>query len=333
MRYALGIGLGFFLWVGQAAAQEQALTLAQAVELALASHPSLKAGAFELQAAEAQLAGARALASPEVRVTPPVIGSEGSDEVLSVEQPLEVNGARRARSRVAAGLLAETTAQTGQARADLVRRVKQAYWQAALTQQLVGLDRANVEFAQTLLEAARTQFELGNQPQVQALKAEVELARARQELLRSEAAAELAKAELNVLLGREPRAALSLADDPTPVAGEFALAPLQEAGLTQRPDVRQAEAAVGTARGEVSVARAARRSDVAVVGRLTPDGLGGVGLSVNFPQLDWGGRKADQQRTEALVKAREQDLEVTRAVARLEIANAVTAVRSAQAQE
>jgi cobalt-zinc-cadmium efflux system outer membrane protein len=334
MRHLSCLGLVLLLWAGPLMAQEQGLTVAQAVATALENHPSLKAAGFELQAAEAQLRGARALASPEVRVTPEVLGlgSEPVDEVVEVEQPLELNGARRARSRVARGLLSETTAAAELARAELVRRVKQAYWEVALADQLVGLDRGNLEFARTLLEAAHTQYELGNQPQVQALKAEVEVARAQQDLLRSQAAAEQARARLNTLLGREPAAPLTLADTPAPVPGEWALAGLLELGLRQRPDVRQAEAAVATARGEVDVARAARRPDVAVVGRLTPEGVGGVALSLNLAPLDWGGRQAEVRRTQALVAARQQQLENARTEARLEIANALTAVKSAQAQ-
>lgn len=332
MRHSLCLGLLLLLCAGQSVAQEQALTVAQAVELALQNHPSLKVGVFELQAAEAQVRGAGARATPEVRVTPGIIGSEGSDEILAVEQPLEINGARRARSRVAQGLRAETVAGVALARAELVRQVKQAYWDAALTDQLVALDRSNVEFAQTLLEAANTQFELGNQPQVQALKAEVEVARARQELLRSQANAEQARARLNTLLGREPEAALALGETPAPVTADWAMPSLVEMGLQQRPDVLQAQAAVETARGEAAMARAARKSDLSVVGRLTPEGAGGIGLSLNFPQFDWGGLKAQVQRSEALVSAREQQLELARSNSRLEIANALTEVKSAQAQ-
>lgn len=332
MKHSLCLGLVLLLCAGRLAAQEQALTVARAVELALQNHPSLKVSGFELQAAEAQVRGAGARAAPEVRVTPGIIGSEGSDEILAVEQPLEINGARRARSRMAQGLRAETVAGLALARAELVRQVKQAYWDAALGEQLVALDRSNVEFAQTLLEAANTQYQLGNQPQVQALKAEVEVSRARQEVYRSQANAEQARARLNTLLGREPGAELALSETPTPVIADWALQGLVETGLQQRAEVIQAQAALETARGEVAMARAARRSDVSVVGRLTPEGLGGFGLSVSFPQLDWGGAKAEVQRAEAIVAARERQLEVVRNNSRLEIANALTEVRSAQSQ-
>lgn len=332
MRHVLCLGLVLLLAAGHLPAQEQGLTAAEAVELALQNHASLRASQHELQAAQAQLRGAAALASPEVRITPGGIGSEPADERLSVEQPLEINGARRARTRVARGALNETTAAAALARAELVRRVKTAYWDAALADQLVGLDHGNLEFAQAMLKAANAQYELGNQPQVQALKAEVEVSRAQQDLIRSEAARARARARLNTLLGREVQAPLTLADAPTPVNGVWQLDDLTELGLRQRPDIQQAQAAVETARGEVSSAKAARRPDLSVIGRLTPEGDGGLALSLNLPQVDWGSRKADVQRAEATVAAREQHLELARTEARLEIANALTDLQSAQMQ-
>lgn len=332
MRHFLCLGLVLLLGAGHLPAQEQGLTVAQAVELALQSHASVKASQHELRAAEAQLGGAGALAPPDVRLTPGGIGSEPVDERLSVEQPLELNGARGARTRVAQGTLAEMTAAAALARAELVRRVKAAYWDTALAEQLVGLDRGNLEFTQEMLKAATTQYELGNQPQVQALKAEVEVARARQDLIRSEAALAQARARLNTLLGRETQAPVALAATPTPATGEWSLADLTALGLQERPDLRQGQAAVETARGEVTVARAARRTDISVVGRVTAEGGGGVAVSASFPQLDWGGRQAEVRRAEAMVAAREQQLEVIRTEARLEIANALTELQSAQAQ-
>ena len=70
MRHFLCLGLVLLLGAGHLPAQEQGLTVPQAVELALQSHASLRASQHELQAAEAQLRGAGALASPDVRITP-----------------------------------------------------------------------------------------------------------------------------------------------------------------------------------------------------------------------------------------------------------------------
>jgi len=123
-----------------------------------------------------------------------------------------------------------------------------------------------------------------------------------------------------------------LADQPSAAVPKLSLAPLQELALSQRPEILQAEATVSLARGEVEAARATQRTDVALQARLTPEGLGGVALSFDFPQFDWGSRQADRQRAEAIVKAREKALEVVRNDVRLDVAQAWTAFASAQSQ-
>lgn len=315
-----------------AAAQTEPLTVSQAVQSALARHPSLAVSSFDIAAAEAQLRGARARTSPEVRVAAGVPWSTGADEALSVLQSLEVNGARRARTLTATGHLAQARATAVLARTELIRQVKQAYWDAALARQIVELDAETVGYVETVLKAAQTQFELGNQPQVQAYKAEVELARARQQFHRSQAAAAQAVAFLNAALGRPPDATVTLAEEPSPLDVQFEEADLQALGLSQRPDLMAARAAMETARGEVAVARAARRTDVAVGARLEPEGDGGLYASLNFPQLDWGGLRANQHRSEALELAAQQSYQVALNSARADIATALIALRSAQAQ-
>ena len=53
---------------------------------------------------------------------------------------------------------------------------------------------------------------------------------------------------------------------------------------------------------------------------------------LSFPQLDWGVLRAGQDRAEALVKAAEQAQAVAVNSARLDIANALTEFRAAQAE-
>ena len=302
----LPVTLALICGVALGAARAEQLTVSQAVQIALGNHPSLKVAGFELQAAEAQLRGAKARVTPEVIVAPGIPWATGSDDVISVFQPLEVNGARRARTETATGQLAGSQAAAAASRSDLIRQVRQAYWDAALAQQIAGLDAGNVKYAEAVAEAAGTQVQLGNQPQVEAYKADVELARTRQQLYRSQAAAAQALAALNAALGRSPDTSVILAEQPSPVETEFQDAQLQALGLSQRPDLLAVQAAVRTAQGEVASARAARRTDVGIGGSVGPEGDGGLAISLTFPQLDWGGLKATEERAQALVKAAEQ---------------------------
>jgi len=265
MRSQFGMMVLLFLgFVGSAGAAEESLSLRDAVTAALTRNPSLQASRADVEAARAGARGARALANPEIIFTPPVAGAAGSDEEFSFVQPLEVNGQRRARTRVANAELQASTAGSSATQRETVRAVKEAYWEVAEAQAVVDLNRENVQLAESLSQAAQRQLEVGTAPGSQAIKARVEVSRARQELARAETALLQAKATLNTLMGRPPETPFTLADGLayTPLA----VKPDALNALTQarRPEIAEAQAQVAVGQGQVEVARARLRPDLAL---------------------------------------------------------------------
>ncbi|MHB0937778.1 MAG: TolC family protein [Armatimonadota bacterium] len=312
---------------------QDALTLDAAVRAALANHPARKAADADTTAASANLRGAKALSNPEIVVAPGILGPAGSDELLSIAQPLEINGTRTARTQIAAGQLAAIQAQTRIVERELALAVRTAYWELAQAQAIAGLDAENVQHAEALAAAAKKSVELGNEPLSHQIKAEVELARTRQQLIRSQAAVTHAVAALNTAMGREPATSTVLADALTAPAVTFDEAALLPLALAERPEMAAAHAEVHAAQGEVAAARAARRPDLAVQVRQEEwNGAGGVGLGISLPLIDWGSAKAERQRAQATVAAQQQRVEAVQLAIRQEVATAVTAVRSAEAQ-
>ncbi|MHB9107050.1 MAG: TolC family protein [Armatimonadota bacterium] len=312
---------------------QDALTLDAAVRAALANHPARKAADADTTAASANLRGAKALSNPEIVVTPGILGPAGSDELLSIAQLLEINGTRTARTQIAAGQLAAIQAQTRIVERELALAVRTAYWELAQAQAIAGLDAENVQHAEALAAAAKKSVELGNEPLSHQIKAEVELARTRQQLIRSQAAVTHAVAALNTAMGREPATSTVLADALTAPAVTFDEAALLPLALAERPEMAAAHAEVHAAQGEVAAARAARRPDLAVQVRQEEwNGAGGVGLGISLPLIDWGSAKAERQRAQATVAAQQQRVEAVQLAIRQEVATAVTAVRSAEAQ-
>jgi cobalt-zinc-cadmium efflux system outer membrane protein len=312
---------------------QDALTLDAAVQMALTHHPVRKAAAGEVTAASANARGAKALSNPEIVVTPGILGPAGSDELFSISQPLEINGARKARTQIAAGQLGAARAQVLIVERELVLAVRIAYWELAQAQAIAALDIGNVEYAGALASAARTSVELGNEPVSHRIKAEVELARARQQSTRSQAAVTQATAALNTAMGRDPQTPITLAETLAAPAATFDEAELLSFALGQRPEMAAARAEVQSAQGEVAAARAARRPDLAVQVRQEEwNGAGGAGLGISLPLFDWGSAKAEQQRAQATVTAQQQRTEALQLAIRQEIATALTTVRSAEGQ-
>lgn len=307
------------LLCGVTGAQES-LTLERAVTAALEYNPSLQASRSDVEAARAAARGARALANPEILIAPAVSGAAGSDEEFLLVQPLEVNGQRRARATVAKAELQAATAGSSATRREIIRAVREAYWNMAEAQAVVDLNRENVQLAESLYHAAQRQVEVGTAPGSQAIKAQVEVARARQELARAESELAQAKAALNTLMGRAPETAFTLVDELTYAPLTLNSSSLAALARANRPEIAQAQAELAAREGRISAARTRRLPDLAVQARkekLRGDGGWAVGLTL--PLIDWGSLRGERKQAEAAAAAQERRVaaaknEVTREV-------------------
>ncbi len=312
---------------------QEAFTLDAAAQYARTHHPALQAAREDVTAATANLRGAKAPRNPEIIITPGVLGPAGSDEFLSISQALEINGARKARAKAAAGQLQATDADRRVTEQEVLLAVRIAYWDLAQAQAITAVDAENVRHAETLLIAAKKQVELGNEPTAHAMKVEVETVRVRQQLARTQASVAQATAALNTAMGRDPSTPMTLADAFTVPSMTFDEATLYRLADAQRPELASAQATITVAQADVDAARAARRPDLAVQVRQEEwAGSGGVGLGVSLPLVDWGSAKAERRRAEATVVAQEKRVEATRLAIRRDIATTLIAVRGAAAQ-
>jgi len=315
------------------ASAQDALTLDAAVQLARAQHPALQAAREDVTAAIANLRGARMPRNPEIIVTPGVLGPAGSDEFLSIAQSLELNGARAARARAAGGQVQAATADQQVTEREVLLAVRTAYWDLLQAQAISAADAENVGHAEALLDAAKKQVELGNEPTAHAMKVEVELARARQQLARSRADAAQAAAALNTAMGRDPSTPLTLAETLTVPSLAFDDAALYRLAETSRPEIAREQAYHAVIRADIEAARAARRPDVTVQVRQEEwAGDGGVGVGISLPLVDWGSAKAERRRAEAAARAQEKRVDSARIAIRQDVAAALIAVRDAEGQ-
>ena len=286
---------------------QESLTIERAVTAALEHNPLLQASRHDVEAARATARGARALANPEILIAPAVSGAAGSDEEFSLVQPLEINGQRQARTRVANAELQASAAGHSATQRETVRAVKEAYWGVAEAQAVADLNRENVQLAESLHQAAQRQLEVGTAPGAQAIKAQVEVSRARQELVRAETALAQGKAALNTLMGRPPSTSFVLADGLAYAPLTVNPASLATLAQASRPEVAEAQAQLAARRGQISVARARQIPDVTLQARQeTLGGDGGWAVGVTLPLLDWGSVRGERKQAEAAATAQEQ---------------------------
>lgn len=178
---------------------------------------------------------------------------------LTLQQNLFAGGRIRAANRIAdagrdlAGIELEST------RAQLALDVTQAYYDAALSDRLVGIAEATLEQSERTLRQARLGVEAGTLPEFELLRARVQRDNQRPVVIDRRATRDLAYLRLKQLLDvpAEQPLALTTELDETEF-GEAELAELAELVAEERAPVRQAEEAVEIQENQVRIARGQR---------------------------------------------------------------------------
>src|SRR5579863_1149989 len=169
------------------------------------------------------------------------------------------------------------------------------------------------------------------------LKAQVELTRLAEHLIRFEQDAEIARARLNTLLGHDPSASINVRGDYAIPQQLAATEALEKLALASRPDLTQARVAVEKSHQQQALASKDYNPDFTVSGgyMLMPSGANYrnnymLEGSINLPWLNR--RKHDADISEAKAQVSEQDAELAamRNAAFGQIQEALVQVRSAK---
>jgi outer membrane protein TolC len=173
-----------------------------------------------------------------------------------------------------------------------------------------------VAIAHQAIEVARIKYTTGKVPQQDMLKAQLALTRLAEHMVRFDRDADVARAHLNTLLGRNPTLPISLhgdfqLDQPLPSAQD-----LEKIALQSRPDLLAAEVAASKSRQEQSLAKKAYVPDFTVSAgyMLMPSGSDPrnnymIEGSVSLPWLNH--RKHDGDIAEAAARVTEEDSELS----------------------
>jgi outer membrane protein len=142
-------------------------------------------------------------------------------------------------------------------RQEIIFGVVQAYFNELLAKASVGVAQSSVEQTQADLTRAQSREEQGLAVHSDVLSAQVQLAQAKETLLRAQNGAEVAQAALNVAMGLSEDAATSAGGKLHEVSFQAGtLAERQKRALDLRPDYRQAEIGAERAQNGVGSAKA-----------------------------------------------------------------------------
>ncbi|MEX0805349.1 MAG: TolC family protein [Candidatus Binatia bacterium] len=234
-----------------------ALTLRQALALALMRNPELAAFAWEVRAGEARTLQAGLFPNPEIGVevenfagSRELRGFRGSETTIQFSQLIELGGKRLKRSR-AAGLERDLAAWNYETkRLDVFTRVAQSFVETLSAQERVALNEELVRLAEQVFKTVAERVQAGKVSPVEETRAKVALSSSRIALERARRELDAAKNALVATWG-STRVSFERVDGKLDVVAPIPTAEQVAQRLQQNPDlarwvteIAQREAAV-----------------------------------------------------------------------------------------
>lgn len=268
MRIGIAAGVALALFLPLACpAQNGAISLGQALELARQRAPAILAARDRIEEVRGRLLGA----SMRFQDNPVIEGAAGPrtsargttvDADFSISQTFELGRRRTARIAGAEADIERETADSENTTRLLLRDVSTAFLHALAVQERLRFLEADNTLASDLLSAADRRFQAGDVPILDVNLARTVAARARSELLAGEAEQVSVLGDLRILLGMT-------ATEPLAIRGEFRerrqydVDALQARAL-DRADLRALAAEIRQADADLQLSRGLAKPEIGV---------------------------------------------------------------------
>lgn len=264
--------LGDPVFAQTATAPAAPATLSALVAEALQNNPELRAAAKEAEAAGERVRPAGALEDPmleagllNVPIQPWRLNREDMTmKMLGLSQKLPYPGKRALREQVAAKEAESAGHGLRETSNRIAREVKLAYFDLALADETVRLLNINRQVLQQFLHIAESRYTVGQGTQAEVLKAQTQLGRMNEELLRMQRERPVAEAELTRLLGRRANVTPIAVELPGLSAAALDLEALQAAALRERPQLLGLQSLIERSSKSLDLARKEAQPDFEV---------------------------------------------------------------------
>lgn len=272
------------------ASEVEAVTLAEAVELALERHPDVEKARVAANILNAKIREVRAQALPDIAINssftrwrdPSLLNASGLDKFpaelrdalvpsavnlfdyhIAFKQPVYTAGKVGTALRLASVEAEGASSDIDRARQDLALEVTRAFFGLLWAEQYAELAAETQRQKELHADMARTRFRNGVATEVDVLRSEVNVANGAPELVRARNAVRQARAQLNYYMARP-------LDFPTRASGDFHEKPLAEDTLEKlafeasrrRPELSRLRIAERSARVQRDLAQAENRMKV-----------------------------------------------------------------------
>jgi cobalt-zinc-cadmium efflux system outer membrane protein len=176
------------------------------IDLALERNPTIAGAQSAIEQNEGMQAQAGAYPNPTIfagtakaSLRDPSNGTNLTEYGVTVQQPVEWPGMRAARQDAAGAGLAGATVGLAEAKLNLIAEVKGAFYDLLLAERTVDLLQQNLEIVQEVARIVRARVRSGEGPQFEAVKADVEVLKAKQEMTKAKNAVRVKLVGLDTL--------------------------------------------------------------------------------------------------------------------------------------
>jgi cobalt-zinc-cadmium efflux system outer membrane protein len=288
------------------------MTVEEALQHALKRNPELQIMKLEEDSTSGQLEKARLFLINNPTIGGNIskkerpqgeVGDSFTNYGFKLSQEFEVAGQRGLRIAVAENELARVQSGIKDRERVLISEVKDSFTKVLALKKKNGLVREIVQLKEELLGYTRIKFQAGDISGLDVNLAEVELSKAKRDLLLSEREYRESLVTLQGFIGVSPDMSLTLQGDlplEAPVLPERAI--LHEAALALRPDVKSAVFEVEKTKAALKLARKEVIPNVTLSGFYDRDELRnavGLEISIPFPLFD----RKQAEKKEAYAKA------------------------------
>ncbi|GAO36740.1 transporter [Sulfuricella sp. T08] len=326
----------------------QKLSLEQAIKIAEEHNHELRLSGFAVANADAATVIASAAPNPMLTVQTLNINPKAGigagnlrnktvDSTLRIDQLIERGGKRELRTKNASHLEDAARNDLQDVRRQLHVSVSQSYYDLLAAEEKLDITRQTVVLYENTFTAAQKRQKAGDIAGSDVARLQVDALRAKNDLTQAEADVGKARQALALVLGQITYATQIKLADSWPALQFNAAAPSPEALIERRPDVLAAKSRVDAAFVARKLALASRTRDVTVgvqyehfpLSDANPQGSGNsYGIAVQIPLFARYTFDGEIRAAEAAVDSAQENLEMTRDLARNDLVKSWQDARS-----
>ena len=237
------------------------LSLAEVIRIVQEQNPAIQESLKKWNAAKARIPQAAAWDDPRlggesrVRRFVDVQPNAFMDQAVSIEQMIPITGKNLLRSRAAAAAALSAYEDVRRQQLDVITAARASFFRLANAHAQLEINQKNIVSLRQIADISSSKYEAGTETAANVLVAETEASKMLEAQRDLERQLSDEQAQLNTLMNRDAFAAIGPPEETGLKMPELSVTRLRPLVLTQRPEVKMAEAKIDMEKSKLQLAR------------------------------------------------------------------------------